>query len=59
MRDQQGFNKPDAMIGHWLNATGLRDDDEVSLRVAERILSRYYRQLHEAGFDSIWRPELE
>ena len=53
-KDYAGFNKPDAAIGHWIARTGMADDDEVTFRVTERILSRYYRQLTEAGFQNIW-----
>jgi intein/homing endonuclease len=58
MRDGMGFNRPDAFIGHWLYATGLRDDDELPFRVLERILVRYRRQLKE-GFEAIWKPDIE
>lgn len=51
-RDDRGFNKPDAAIGHWLVATGLHEDDDTSYRVAERILARYSRQLD--SFADIW-----
>lgn len=57
-RDNMGFNKPDAAIAHWIFRTGLRDDDETTLRVTERILSRYHRQL-KAKFEEIWKPEME
>jgi SNF2 family DNA or RNA helicase len=57
-KDGMGFNKPDAAIAHWIFRTGLRDDDEVTLRVTERILSRYFRQLGE-GFGEIWKPAME
>jgi len=43
-RDDVGFNKPDAGRARILVNTGLQTDDE--LRAAERMLSRYYRQLH-------------
>jgi hypothetical protein len=56
-KDYIGFNRPDACIAHWIFATGLRDDDEVTFRVTERILSRYYRQLNEQ-FGAIWTPEM-
>lgn len=43
--DGMGFNKPDAAISRLLVAHyGLDSDD--SLRLAERMLSRYHRQLH-------------
>lgn len=51
-KDGQGFNKADTHIGKWLAATEMEDDDEISFRVAERILSRYHRQL--AAFKKIW-----
>jgi SWI/SNF-related matrix-associated actin-dependent regulator 1 of chromatin subfamily A len=44
-KDFSGFNKPDAAIMHLVGATGLEDCDETTWRVAERILSRYHRQL--------------
>lgn len=43
-RDDVGFNKPDAGRARILAQTGLTTDTE--LRTAERLLSRYYRQLH-------------
>jgi hypothetical protein len=43
-RDDVGFNKPDAGRARVLVTTGLATDDE--LRAAERMLSRYHRQLH-------------
>lgn len=55
-RDGIGFSKPDAGIGHWLNATGLRDDDEMPFRVLERILVRYRRQL-KGEYEAIWKPD--
>lgn len=55
-RDGIGFSKPDAGIGHWLDATGLRDDDEMPFRVLERILVRYRRQL-KGEFEAIWKPD--
>jgi hypothetical protein len=45
-RDDVGFNKPDAGRARVLVTTGLATDDE--LRAAERMLSRYHRQLHGA-----------
>lgn len=57
-KDGMGFNRPDACITHWIFATGLRDEDELSFRVLERILCRYRRQLKEE-FEGIWKPELE
>jgi transaldolase len=52
-KDNVGFNKPDAGLMHWIGRTGLVESDETSFRVAERVLSRYPRQL--AGrFDGIW-----
>ncbi len=56
-RDNQGFNKPDAAIGHWIAATGMKKDDDVTFRVLERILSRYHRQLGDK-FAAIWTPEM-
>jgi SWI/SNF-related matrix-associated actin-dependent regulator 1 of chromatin subfamily A len=56
-KDFMGFNRPDACIAHWIYATGLRDGDETTFRVTERILSRYYRQLNEQ-FGAIWTPEM-
>lgn len=53
-KDGQGFNKPDAVIGHWLYQTGLDDSDEVSFRVLERMLVRYKRQL-KGRFEGIWK----
>lgn len=55
-KDGIGFNKPDSHIGHWLNATGLEENDDVSFRVLERILCKYRRQLKD-DFDQIWKPE--
>jgi hypothetical protein len=43
-RDDVGFSKPDAGRARVLADTGLTTDDE--LRTAERLLSRYHRQLH-------------
>ena len=43
-RDGMGFNKPDANIARLLMMVGLDTDDK--LRIAERMLSRYKRQLH-------------
>lgn len=54
-RDAQGFNKPDAFIARWVGSC-LRDEDEVSYRVLERILVRYRRQL-KGKFEEIWKPE--
>jgi len=45
VKDDAGFNKPDAGRARMLRLTGL--DTEDAQRVAERMLSRYYRQLHE------------
>jgi hypothetical protein len=45
MRDNEGFNKPDAGRARMLRMTGLQTEDEQ--RVAERMLSRYHRQLHD------------
>jgi hypothetical protein len=58
-RDGMGFNKPDAAIAHWIYRTGLESSDEMTYRVTERILTRYYRQLHVAGFDAIWKPDFK
>lgn len=55
-RDGMGFSKPDAGIAHWLDATGLRESDEIPFRVLERILVRYRRQL-KGEFETIWKPE--
>ena len=52
-RDGQGFNKPDAFISRWIGMC-LRDEDEVSYRVLERILVRYRRQL-KGKFEEIWK----
>jgi SWI/SNF-related matrix-associated actin-dependent regulator 1 of chromatin subfamily A len=57
-RDGEGFNKPDARIGHWLNATGLEEDNETGFRVAEMVLSKYHRQL-KGEFCEIWKPCME
>ena len=43
-RDDAGFSKPDAGRARVLAETGLTSDEE--LRTAERLLSRYHRQLH-------------
>lgn len=56
-KDGQGFNRPDAAIGHWIFNTGLRDDDDMAFRVLERILVRYRRQLKDQ-FEVIWKPDL-
>lgn len=56
-RDMQGFNKPDAFIARWVGCC-LREEDEVSYRVLERILVRYRRQL-KGKFEEIWKPALE
>jgi hypothetical protein len=55
-RDSMGFNKPDAFIARWVGHC-LRDEDEVSYRVLERILVRYRRQL-KGKFEEIWKPIL-
>ena len=57
-KDGQGFSKPDAAIAHWVNATGLEESDDITFRVTERILSRYYGQLH-GLYDAIWQPTLD
>ena len=57
-RDGQGFNRPDAAIGNWLARTGMPEDDDTTYRVAERIVSRYYRQLG-AEFQAIWTPDIK
>jgi hypothetical protein len=56
MRDSMGFNKPDAFIARWVGRC-LREEDDVSYRVLERILVRYRRQL-KGKFEEIWKPEL-
>jgi len=56
-RDQMGFNKPDAFMARWVGMC-LREEDEVSFRVLERILVRYRRQL-KGKFEEIWKPALE
>jgi SWI/SNF-related matrix-associated actin-dependent regulator 1 of chromatin subfamily A len=56
MRDGMGFNKPDAFIARWVGRC-LREEDDVSYRVLERILVRYRRQL-KGRFEEIWKPEL-
>ncbi len=55
-RDSMGFNKPDAFIARWVGMC-LREEDEVSYRVLERILVRYRRQL-KGKFAEIWKPAL-
>lgn len=57
-RDGIGFSRPDAAIGHWLNGTGLREEDDLAFRVLERILCRYRKQLKE-NFEEIWKPDLK
>ena len=57
IRDMQGFNKPDAFIARWVGMC-LREKDEVSYRVLERILVRYRRQL-KGRFEEIWKPAHE
>lgn len=52
-RDGMGFNKPDALMCRWIIASGLRDEDDQSFRVLERILCRYRRQLND--FEGIWK----
>lgn len=52
-RDNRGFNKPDAGIAHSVFRTGLRNDDEVTFRVIERVLSRYYDSQLKGMFE-IW-----
>lgn len=42
-KDGQGFNKPDAAVAKFLSLTGLETETEI--RAAERMLSRYHRQL--------------
>lgn len=42
--DDVGFNKPDALMARKLMMLGLEDLNHV--RIAERMLSRYHRQLH-------------
>lgn len=44
MRDNQGFNKPDAFIAHIILSTDLETTQEVE--AAYYMLTRYYRQLH-------------
>jgi SWI/SNF-related matrix-associated actin-dependent regulator 1 of chromatin subfamily A len=56
-RDSMGFNKPDAFMARWVGMC-LRDEDEVSYRVLERILVRYRRQL-KGRFEEIWKPAHE
>jgi hypothetical protein len=56
MRDSMGFNKPDAFIARWVGMC-LREEDDVSYRVLERILVRYRRQL-KGKFEEIWKPEI-
>lgn len=56
-KDGEGFNRPDSIIGHWLNGTGLSDEDDLSFRVLERILIRYRKQLS-GKFEEIWKPNL-
>jgi SWI/SNF-related matrix-associated actin-dependent regulator 1 of chromatin subfamily A len=56
-RDQMGFNKPDAFMSRWIGMC-LREEDEVSYRVLERILVRYRRQL-KGRFEEIWKPAHE
>jgi len=41
--DNQGFNKPDASVAHWLLSAGLETDQEVE--AAYYMLTRYHRQL--------------
>lgn len=43
-RDGMGFSKPDVFTSRLIAATGFSDDR--SYRAGERLLSRYYRQLH-------------
>jgi len=50
-RDDQGFNKPDAMVGHCLLSTDLETADEVN--AAYWMLTRYKRQLGEK-FPILW-----
>ena len=50
-KDGVGFNKPDAAIAHWIYKAGLND---VSYRLAERIMSRYSMQL--SDYKGIWDP---
>lgn len=56
-RDGIGFNKPDAGIAHCVFRTGMREDDEITFRVIERVLSRYYTQVS-SKYPEIWEPEL-
>ena len=44
-KDSVGFNKPHAAVAHTILASGLNCDD--AYRLAEAILCRYHRQLHE------------
>lgn len=55
-KDGQGFAKNDAHVAHWIYATGMKQDDDITYRVLERILSRYHRQLKH--YEAIWRPDL-
>lgn len=41
--DNQGFNKPDAAVAHWLLSAGLETEQEVE--AAYYMLHRYHRQL--------------
>lgn len=56
-KDFMGFNKPDAAVAHWIYATGMQEDDDITYRVTERILSRYYKQLG-AQYEKIWAKKL-
>lgn len=51
VKDNHGFNKPDARIAYWAYAAGLNNDD--SLRLAESILFKY-RNTQLNGYDDIW-----
>jgi SWI/SNF-related matrix-associated actin-dependent regulator 1 of chromatin subfamily A len=53
MRDGQGFNKPDALVAHWMLSGGLHEDYEVE--TAYYILTRYYGQLHE-DYENLFKP---
>jgi hypothetical protein len=44
--DGCGFNKPDAVVAHWLLSAGLETDQEVE--AGFYILSRYHRQLKDS-----------
>jgi len=45
-KDKMGFNRPDAALARLIMMHDPNMENEATLRLAERMLSRYKRQLH-------------